>query len=75
MKNRPAFFVALALLVAAPLSAGAAPLGKDFDVLNNKNIYSKNRVIFHPRDPSQTPAQPQDPPGAYLHSNSHRRDA
>jgi hypothetical protein len=41
------------LLLAAPLHA--AELGKDFNVLNDKNIFSKNRVVFHantqPRDP------------------------
>ncbi len=50
--KRPTLLVALALLALAPLTAGAVNLGKDYDVLNNKNIFSKNRTVYH-RDPNR----------------------
>ncbi len=49
--KRPTLLVALAIVALAPLSAGAATLGNDFNILNNKNIFSKNRGISHPIGP------------------------
>ena len=50
--KRPTLLVALAFLALAPLTAGAVNLGKDYDVLNNKNNFSKNRTVYH-RDPNR----------------------
>ena len=57
--------LAVALFAAAPLSAGAANLGKDFDILNTKNIFSKHRITPR-RDPNHTqPVGPVRPPRVY----------
>ncbi|MGN6368723.1 MAG: hypothetical protein ACTHN5_10710 [Phycisphaerae bacterium] len=65
MTRKPLITLVAAAILAAPLSAGAADLSKDFDVLNNKNIFSKHRIIPH-RDANHTqPVRPPRPPKVY----------